>query len=67
MKKNLVAVGIQYDELNVDVKENWAIAGLYRVKSLPTLVVTKGGKPEESFVGVRPVRELAQIVGRYGR
>lgn len=65
MKRNLHAATIEYEELNVDVKENRMIAGLYQVKSLPTLVVVNDGNPQASFVGVRPVVELVQIKMRF--
>ncbi len=67
MKRNLAEVGIKYDEMNVDVAENWARAGECHVKMLPTLVLMHEGQPLTSFVGVRPVRELVQILERYGK
>lgn len=67
MKHNLLAADIEYVEKNVDTLENTALAGIYRVQSLPTLVVLVNDVPVESFVGVRPIYELQQIMGRYGR
>ncbi len=61
MKQNLAKAGIPYDEMNVDVRENWAIAGLYRVRALPTLVVVEGGKPVESLPGSWPLPELLKL------
>ena len=65
MKLNLNKVGIKYTEMNVDERHNARIAGMYQVKSLPTLVITRGGHPQESFVGVRPMYELEKIKLKY--
>jgi len=65
MKVNLNKVGIKYTEMNVDERHNARIAGMYQVKSLPTLVITRGGHPQESFVGVRPMYELEKIKLKY--
>jgi thioredoxin-like negative regulator of GroEL len=67
MKLNLKAAEIEFVEMNVDTLEATTLAGSYRVKSLPTLVILVSDTPVESFVGVRPVYELQQIMGRYGR
>jgi thioredoxin-like negative regulator of GroEL len=67
MKHNLWKADIPYEEKNVDSIEGCALAGSYRVQSLPTLVILVKDVPVESFVGVRPVYELQQIMGRYGR
>lgn len=67
MKHNLWKADIPFEEKNVDSVEGCALAGSYRVKSLPTLVILSNGEPVESFVGVRSTHELVQIMGRYGR
>ena len=67
MKRNLAEAGIEFEEKNVDSVDGCAKAGSCRVKSLPTLVIMSNDVPVESFVGVRSVRELVQIMGRYGR
>lgn len=59
MKRNLGKAGIEYDEM--DIETNKRVAGLYQVRSLPTLVITKGGKPMDSLAGVRPVPELLKL------
>lgn len=64
MKRNLAAAGIKFDELDVNVRENWAIAGLYQVKSLPTLVVVDGWRPIESLVGAHPLLQLLHLKSR---
>lgn len=65
MKINLTKAGIAYLEMNVGIEKNKMMAGTMHVRSLPTLVVTKGGKPIESLVGVRPVEELEKIKAKY--
>lgn len=66
MKRDLAKAGIPYDEMNVDVRENWAIAGLYRVRALPTLVVIDGSQPVESLTGAYPLPELLKLKERRG-
>ena len=66
MKLNLNKVGIAFTEMNVDEDKHKRIAGLYHVRSLPTLVITRGGHPQESLVGVRPIYELEKIKQKYG-
>jgi len=65
MKINLTKAGITYLEMNVSIEKNKMMAGTMHVRSLPTLIVTKGGKPIESLVGVRPVEELEKIKAKY--
>ena len=38
----------------VDVDENQQLAMTYRVQSIPTLMLFKGGKPVSTMVGARP-------------
>jgi thioredoxin 1 len=47
-------------KLNVD--ENPESASAYGVMSIPTLILFKGGKAVERFVGFRPKQELARLV-----
>lgn len=65
MKRNLATAGIHYDELNVDNSDNVEIAGTYRVRSLPTLVIIKNGVPVETILGSPPLGTLREIKGRY--
>jgi thioredoxin-like negative regulator of GroEL len=65
MKKNLETVGIAYDEISTDTKTGAMMSGVMHVRALPTLVITKGGKPIESFPGVRPLDELEKIKRKY--
>ena len=65
MKLNLNGAGIKFTEMNVNEDKYKRIAGLYHVRSLPTLVITRGGHPQESLVGVRPIYELEKIKLKY--
>jgi thioredoxin 1 len=47
-------------KLNVD--ENPKSAAEYGVMSIPTLILFKGGKAVERFVGFKPKQELARLV-----
>lgn len=42
----------------VNVDENSALATRYSVRSIPTLLLFKGGKPVNQIVGLRPKAEL---------
>jgi len=66
MKLNLSKVGIKFTEMNVDEDKHKRIAGLYHIRTLPTLVITRGGHPQESLPGVRPIYELEKIKQKYG-
>lgn len=66
MKHNLAKAEIHYDELDLSVKENQSIAGLYQVRGLPTLVVVNGGRPVDSLpAGVIPIDTLVQLKKRW--
>ena len=64
-KLNLNKDGIKFTEMNVDEDKHKRIAGLYHVRTLPTLVITRGGHPQESLPGVRPLAELEKIKKKY--
>jgi thioredoxin 2 len=53
---------VRVAKLNVD--ENPAIATRFQVRSIPTLLVLKGGKEMERIVGVQPKAAIAQRVQR---
>jgi thioredoxin 1 len=44
--------------VKVNVDENQGIAGQYGVRSIPTLIIFKKGKPVANMVGFRPKAEL---------
>ena len=47
---------VKFVKLNTD--ENPQIAGKYGIRSIPTLLVFKGGKPVGQIVGFRPKSDL---------
>ena len=47
-------------KLNID--ENPETARAYRVMSVPTLTVFKGGQPVNSVAGARPKRDLVKLI-----
>ena len=48
----------------LDVDQNQDVAGRYGVRSIPTLIVFKGGEVVEQRVGALPQSELAQLLDR---
>ena len=48
----------------VDVDQNPEVAGRYDVRSIPTLLVFRGGQVVEQRVGALPKHELARLVDR---
>ena len=53
---------VRVAKLNVD--ENPAIATRFQVRSIPTLLVLKGGREMERIVGVQPKAEIVQRLQR---
>lgn len=49
-------------KLNVD--ENQQVAARYGIRSIPTLLVFKDGKPVDQIVGVQPKDKLAAALDR---
>jgi thioredoxin 1 len=47
-------------KLNID--ENPETARAYRVMSVPTLTIFKGGQPVQSVAGARPKRDLVKLI-----
>lgn len=50
-------------KLNVD--ENMTTASKYGVMSIPTLLLFKGGKIEETIVGAQPQEKIVEIISRH--
>lgn len=65
MKANLSLAGIEYSEYDISEPKNKMLAGIYHVRSLPTLVATSCGKTLETIIGSHPVRELEKIREKY--
>jgi thioredoxin 2 len=53
---------LRFGKLNVD--ENPATASRFDVRSIPTLLVLKGGKEVDRIVGVQPKAEIARRLER---
>jgi thioredoxin 1 len=51
--------------VKVDVDENRRIPGELGVRSVPTLMVFRGGEAQEVVIGVRQQQELAALLDRY--
>ncbi len=49
---------VKFVKLNTD--ENPMVAGKYGIRSIPTLLVFKGGEPVGQIVGFRPKSDLAK-------
>ncbi len=49
---------VKFVKLNTD--ENPQVAGAYQIRSIPTLLIFKGGQPVGQVVGFRPKSELAK-------
>ncbi|MNJ92103.1 Thioredoxin-like protein [compost metagenome] len=51
--------------LKVDVDKNPQAAGSYQIRSVPTLILFKNGKPVWRQSGVVPANELAKIIKQH--
>ena len=49
----------------VNVDENSATPGRYNIRSIPTLLLFKGGEVQEQIVGVKSQDELADLLKKY--
>ena len=49
----------------LDVDELPELANQFGIRSIPTLLLLQGGNEIERLIGVRPERELAQLLERY--
>lgn len=62
-------VGPQYlgraDFFRIDVNKNPGVAAHFNVRSVPTLIVFKGGKPVEQHVGLMPLNPLKEWIERH--
>ena len=50
-------------KLNVD--ENLTVASRYGIRSIPTLLLFKGGQIQEQVVGTKPKDELNRLLDKY--
>ena len=49
----------------VNIDDHPAIAGQFGVRSIPTLILFKGGKPIDQIVGAVPKAKLEEMVKRH--
>ena len=49
-----------FAKVNVDEAPN--LAANYRVMSIPTIIIFKGGKPAEQVIGYKPKNELKKLL-----
>jgi thioredoxin 1 len=54
---------LKVGKLNVDENERTAIK--YGVRSIPTLILFKGGEVKEVLIGNRPKGEIAQVLDKH--
>ena len=53
---------VSFGKVNVD--EEPGLAGMFRITSIPTLIVFKDGQPVETSIGVVPKEAIAAILDR---
>lgn len=58
-------VGDKARIITIDIDKNEQLAGIYNVRSVPTLMIFKNGKLEWRESGVQPVEKLEQILAQY--
>ncbi|TKJ37551.1 thioredoxin [candidate division LCP-89 bacterium B3_LCP] len=49
----------------VDVDNNQQVAAQYGIRSIPTLILFKGGKPVEQIIGLVPMDQIQSKVDPY--
>lgn len=54
---------VKVAKLNVD--DNPAVSGQYRVMSIPTMILFKDGQPVEGMVGAQPKRAFEALLDKY--
>lgn len=54
---------VKVAKLNVD--DNPATSGQYRVMSIPTMILFKDGQPVEGMVGAQPKRAFEALLDKY--
>ena len=54
---------VKVAKLNVD--DNPAISGQFRVMSIPTMILFKDGQPVEGMVGAQPKRAFEALLDKY--
>jgi len=49
----------------VDIDANPDLASRFGVRSIPTLILFKGGAPQETIVGAVPKSQLSAVIDKY--
>jgi len=49
----------------MDVDQNRRVAGQFGIRSIPTLILFKDGKPVEQLIGVRPKEEIKKVIEKH--
>ncbi len=49
----------------VNVDENGALAGRYQIRSIPTLLVLKGGQVVDQLIGAVPKESIQQMLDKH--
>jgi len=55
-------MGDKVEIVNLNIDENPETAMAYRVMSMPTLTIFKGGQPVQSVTGARPKGDLVRLI-----
>ncbi|GAA1769653.1 thioredoxin [Luedemannella helvata] len=55
-------MGDKVEIVNLNIDENPETAMAYRVMSVPTLTIFKGGQPVQSVTGARPKGDLVRLI-----
>lgn len=55
-------IGSQANIIKVDVDRNQSASQVYQIRSVPTLIIFKGGKPVWRQSGVVPKQELLRLL-----
>jgi thioredoxin 1 len=51
--------------MKVDVDNNQQIAAQYGIRSIPTMIMFKGGKPVEQIMGNHPKENIVDLINRH--
>lgn len=55
----------QVKVVKLDVDSNQGVAGNYEIRSIPTMILFKGGKPVDQIMGNQPKENLVQFISKH--
>ncbi|RKR84889.1 thioredoxin [Mucilaginibacter gracilis] len=61
------ALGDTITILKIDIDKNPAVAGAYKVQSVPTLMLFKNGQSKWRQSGVMQASELQRVIAQFGK